>query len=211
MTPKLTLATVFVFWPALSYATVAYNSFLEPGDGNSGVTLNVSDQAAQEFTSLATGQLTSLMVGLGVSEISTPPNPTDIFLYADDSGIPGALLESWSSVDAGAFSFSGNLVIVNSVVQPILTSGQVYWVGVQTVDNADNPIIWYFGTGSNPDTDIFFQGAWVAESPTPFAPLTLQVNVSPVPEPTGWVLLGAGLIGMVMKRRWSTLPRAAAR
>jgi hypothetical protein len=185
-------------------ANIAYSDF-SGGTYNTSVSIITNDTVAQLFTATSSGSLFSLTFALGTSQIATTPNIADIFLYADNAGQPGAVLESLS-FDVGSFHNPASdpaplIVTVNSVTNPLIFSGQNYWVGVLSDDFANHPIIWYWGFGSDPGVDIFFNGAWVPESPTPTSPFSLEVAVTPAPEPATWSFALAGLAAVCWRIR----------
>ena len=202
--------TLLLFPIALRADFIAYDSLgLRNGYDTNLSTSNYLENA-QAFSPTATGDLISLTFALGTSELASAPNIADIFLYANANGAPGALLESLT-VDAGPFSDPNvsplNLVVTaDSVTHPLLTAGQTYWVGVLNSNTAQHPTSWYFATsGNNAGFDVFFQGAWVAESPQPTAPATLRVletAATSAPEPASFVLIGAGLASLFLFRRF---------
>jgi hypothetical protein len=208
MKNTIVLMTVIALCPALR-ATTAFSSF-SSGSFNTGSSFNADGGAiAQKFTALTTGDLASLTVALGVSPDvpNQNDNIADIFLYTDSAGAPGTVLESFS-INLGTFHDPTvdpqDLVFtVDSTSNPLITSGQTYWVEVAAENPIPNPVIWYAGL-IPPDAgiDIFVQGAWVPESPNPTDAQSLDVEVqSGVPEPATWTLLGAGVGALALRQR----------
>jgi hypothetical protein len=210
MTLKLFLALALTVSPGAIYAATIYNDFGSGGSYNNGESFALDDVAAQAFTASATGNLLSLTFALGTSQIAATPNIVDIFVYSDASGQPGGLLESLA-FDAGPFhnpdiSPGALVVTVNSVTNPLLTAGDKYWVGAQAADQVNHPVNWYFASGSSDQgIEVFFHGAWVAETPQPTTPLTLEVTTGllSTPEPANWALFAAGLAALVLMRRYA--------
>jgi hypothetical protein len=197
----LLLVAALITCPFLR-ADITYSDF-SGGTYDTGISIATNDIVAQLFTATSTGLLFSLKFALGTSQIATTPNIADIFLYADNAGQPGAVLESLS-FDVGSFHNpaidpADLIVTVNSVTNPLIVSGQNYWAGVLSDDNGNHPIVWYRGFGSDPGVDVFFGGSWVPETPTPTAPFSLEVTVTP--EPATWSITLAGLAAVCWRIR----------
>ena len=99
-----------------------------------------------------------------VADFSSPPNTVDASIRADNSGVPGIRLES--------FSFTGDLgdgnapttLLFNSTLHPPLLSGQQYWIAV-TSGNANNAILWKnnsVGDDRNAMLDFGSDNTWEA-------------------------------------------------
>jgi len=202
----------------LAHATVAYttNTGVQPVTPLmiADVTIDTGDEIAQLFTSQATGFLTSLTVGVNVSNNATTRSFLDFFLYADNAGTPGTLLEEIDNVDAGCsppspgvcnsvgFDVNGELSTADSVTNPMLVSGQNYWVGIQAVDRVNNPVRWWWGdTTNSPGTDFFSGGTWnVVTNQTD--PQSLEVDVQgAVPEPANLFALPIAAAALLLLRR----------
>jgi hypothetical protein len=189
--------------PAL-FATTAYTSF-SGTNFDDGISINTQEEIAGAFSPSVSGNLLSLTFALGTSpNADAANNIEDVFLYSDASGKPGTVLESLT-MNAGTFhdpkvDRPDLIVTVNSVTHPMLTAGVKYWVGLETGNPGINPVIWYFGFGSDPGLQAFSQGAWVAENPQPTTPVSLGVDVSSAPEPGTCALMGAGLIALGYSR-----------
>src|ERR1035441_9867490 len=99
-----------------------------PGDttGPWGVGVTSSPYwAGIPFTAASGGNLASIS-----TDISSTTQPVDFLLYADASGEPGALLESWTT---GVPAFTPSLTPVamttlDSVQNPLLLAGSQYWL-----------------------------------------------------------------------------------
>ena len=154
-------------------------------------------QFADGFTASASGTLQQITLSLGVSQISTPPNYADFFIWSDNSGSPPTLLEE-IEVDAGAFSFTGQLVTADSVTHPYLTSGHRYYIGAAAVSPGTNPIIWFEASAPlEPGAleEYNFGGSWGLVDPQPTVALGALITVNDAtPEPSAAWLASAGLL-----------------
>jgi hypothetical protein len=147
------------------------------------------------FTAAGTGALATVFVPIADANGSLAFD-----LYADAAGHPGTLLEHWSSVTVPTSFVGIPLLSLASVVQPVLSSGSIYWF-VATSAATLTGLTW-------DQSQLSTGGIWVgsgtsltqilATFPAPAIKL-----VSAVPEPTTWVLLAAPLAAMLWFRRQS--------
>ncbi len=92
------------------------NGFLSPGVGQQAI--------AQRFTPLATSTFTSASVAL---ILSRGPASIDVFLQADDNGLPGSVLEQ---ISVSGFSSDPTIVTATSLDRTILLAGTPYWLSL---------------------------------------------------------------------------------
>jgi len=103
--------------------------FVTNGDGLSGTA----------FVATASGNLASIATLLAQSKAL----PLSIGLYADSSGKPGQLLETWSvSVPTSNQSSVPPLTTLVSVQQPLLSAGTKYWFVVNQGRTANTTYWW---------------------------------------------------------------------
>jgi len=117
---------------------------------------------------------------------------SNFFIAQDDgSGIPGVILETYSSV-----LNANGLLTLNSAAQPLLQAGTKYWLCDEpTASNSFNG--WYQNNQGYASGFAFERSQWGWSSVTgPPNSGVFRVSVIPVPEPsiTGLAALGAGCI-----------------
>jgi hypothetical protein len=117
---------------------------------------------------------------------------SNFFIAQDNgSGIPGTILESFLNVQN-----ANGLLLIASVAQPLLQSGQKYWLCDEpAAANSYNG--WSQNNQGVANGFGFERGQWSWESFGPPGPPSgvFKINVTPVPEPSviGLVLPGVGL------------------
>ena len=188
----MVIALSLAGWNAHSAAL--YNNL---GPGN---TFIVNREYDSPTTYLATPF--TITAGGALDDILTPvfslDSPVSFGLYSDSSGLPGSLLEGWSSAVPG---FPAQFVTLDSVLHPLLAADTQYWFVISQTSRSQ--VAWYEnsqgavgGIWESPDSQHWLQ--FVPNSPMP----ALQVNsASPVPElaNTAWSLGGALLLLALFK------------
>lgn len=134
--------------PASATATViAFDTF---GAGNSydiggrfGVDGSAGFQAFQ-FTPIASGTLDDVSVALGRRTFATTQTQFD--LYDGTASALGILLESFVIPNTVTPGLSpGAVVTFSSILHPLLTPGQIYWLSYSEPDAADgSSSLWFF-------------------------------------------------------------------
>ena len=194
----LLIGGLLVFAGYASANSVLFTSYV---GNDAGASTTTSDYEGIQFTATGTGSLFQVMVSplaLG----ATSPVTWPLTLYTDSAGEPGTVLETWNI----SVSNSGTVpIMVASVVQPMITAGDVYWLVVQnTTQTSIADMGWENYSG---DTG----GFWTAE----FNTLNTMAQAFPTeglagaeltttPEPSSSALLGAGcvvLLGIVSMRK----------
>ncbi len=138
--------------------------------------------------------LSRIELGLGLLQ---GPNEIDVRLMSDAGGAPGSVIE--------AFHLSGVLgpwpgvnppVVVDSILHPILTAGEQYWI-VLSATSPDTTAVW----GDN-SFNIFGPHA-IRRDGLPWNVLGNAISsafrvsgtpLTPIPEPAGLLSLGVGLL-----------------
>lgn len=192
----IALAGIVVPTPA---QVVVFNSFGPGNTYNSGVVWAVTGASAsggyrgqaEFFTPGISGYLSSIQLAtyrLSGSGLSN-------FYIAQDngSGIPGTILESFTSV-----LNANGLLTLNSTAKPLLQAGTEYWLCDEpAADNSYNG--WYQNNQGYAPGIAFerFPWSWAAVT-ADHAPNSgvFQVSVTPVPEPsvTGLATLSVGCL-----------------
>jgi hypothetical protein len=183
-------------------AGVLYSN-LGPGNTytqSSGLTVDVSHNAAGSFRPTATGALGALELALGynVNE-PTPQNLFHIELAADSSGSPGPLLEDLGVLASPTgFGTSNNaLVTALSATHPLLTVGTLYWIEAINVPPGPNNVGTDGAWNANNTGDVsaadtrFNGGAWQLAGNN----VAFRVD-STVPEPASFVRVGLAAVAI---------------
>ena len=125
-----------------------------------------------------------------------------ISLDANSGGSPGAVIESFAftGVTLGPLGNNNTPITATSVLSPMLLGGTEYWVTLSS--SLSYSIAWNLNsTGDmSPQASSTDGGAtWFA--PSGMTPSALQVN-GIIPEPSAGLLLGGGLLGLILLRRF---------
>ena len=177
----------------LSAGTILYSdinpvNFAGSGGYNTGF-------SATTFTTTAGGELGAVTIGL----LEQGNSAVTLGLYTDSSGLPGALLESWSGVFP--YSVSPILTTLISVQNPVLSAATPYWLvaeppgGLQLIFDWNNEGVvgglWVGPPGFNTSELVPYSTA----DPTP------NVELTAVREPVSLIPLGLSGIGLWLDRR----------
>jgi hypothetical protein len=197
------LSTALVLWALTAtsaQAGVIYSNissgFPNASTGYSGSygcgSLYVPENCGIEFTAANGGYLASISI-----EISSASSPLTFVLYADSSGQPGKLLESWiTAVPNYVFNNTPPVAMttLQSVQNPLLSPGNQYWFLVE-IPISSSDTSW-----SSSDLDV---GRGI-EYGSSLATLQLQhpnspavgIQVNSTPEPTSGTLFATGTIAI---------------
>jgi hypothetical protein len=156
------------------------------------VGLAFQSSEAVEFTPSTTTELNSITLAFFSQQ---GPNIFNFAVAEDESGVPGSAIESWSDVVAGTEPDS--TLLLNSSSNPILLSGQAYWITALpgasgTVGDWDENIIGQMnGIAISSDLGAVWTGNISGTT------LTFEVDGTAVPTPTSfWA--SAALFGVLL-------------
>jgi len=140
--------------------------------------------------------------------LATGANALDLWIAADDNGVPGAAIESFHLVDAMTFGLpTGTVtipVVATSTTQPILLAGNQYWVAAE-VSELFEVARWSINSigDTGPAASGNF-GTWTGSDDAlrpAFRIFGESVGDTAIPEPSSLLLLSSGLLGLAGLRR----------
>jgi hypothetical protein len=182
------------FGPGFSYNTGLGNSVGNAFDGN--------DYAQGDtFTPTTTARFSSLDIALSCSFVCA--DNFTVSLDANNGGMPGATIESFtvSGPALGSFGANNPPLVLDSVLNPLLTAGTRYWV--TAASDLNNSIAWNLNsTGDSSSEALSADDGTTWFAPSGLTPGAYQVNgVQATPEPSEfWILIG--LLGVLVFMRW---------
>lgn len=210
--PCLLLGLVCLAVPALHADTIVAFTNFGPGYTASanGATWVGNDNeagaenAAQEFTPTATGDFSGAILDIG--ETVSASHTAILDLDDDNGGFPGSTLEE-ISVFVDGFA-PGNLVTFDSVLDPLLTAGDSYWIVVSAdIDSGQptNQLLWMASSDPAPGSGGFqCTGVGCATAgpgaQTGAAAFEIDESVVLAPEPAPVLLAPLGLIMLLAAR-----------
>ncbi len=196
-----------VFLPAKLCGDIAYSN-LGPNDEFSTqlpfLIGRFNDQApnvelAFRFTSEATGFVSSVDVGVGLSS-SGQDDSMLVALWTNVNNLPG--VEIWSGTLKPRFVTEVLSATSSDPGMTELIEGERYWVSARS-QNTTGRYLWYrnsTGATSRTVTDFTGTGNWM--NPSNFTQTAFRVNLgAAIPEPTSGALLVPLAVGLLLGRR----------
>lgn len=110
-------------------------------------------EQALQFVPSQTVRLTQVDVAIGQVLIGNGSGAAKVELHLDDAGVPGRLVESWTT--SPITSLDGTVVGVTSAFGPTLAAGNKYWITLAKADGSNLGGGWFM-------TGISGASAWTA-------------------------------------------------
>jgi len=124
-------------------------------------------------------------------------NSLDVTLAADNSGAPGAAIETFQlNNDMGTFGVANAPLEADSVTHPILDSGVTYWLVASAT--GDTYAIWNDSLSDTSGGSGNAGTGWSFQSGNPTAAFSITgAALTPVPEPGSIALFGTGMLAAI--------------
>ncbi|MEP6601015.1 MAG: PEP-CTERM sorting domain-containing protein [Nitrospirota bacterium] len=217
-TTLLLCLMVFGGVPVARAAPITIFSNLGPGDTH-GTNLTGTDNSsfpnylvARGFSAVNSAKLDS--VDIGVFDQPSLGNSFVIQLRSDAAGLPGAILESWSTsapeVSGSVSPTNPPLLSLSSVIHPSLSAATNYWLAAGSATSGG----WWTAPPGSPNQlfSVSLDGGatFFTLDPNNSAAFRLtgtDATNGTVPEPSTLLFLMSGLGGLIALR-WRRRPRA---
>jgi len=159
---------------------------------------------AVSFTPSANYDLTKILVAL--SFYSGTNNGAYVTLNSDNSGSPGAVIESWTLSKLPVLGSASTITAhqtLTSAPDVLLSSGSTYWIvaGPDSSGTSDTIDGWNFNsTGATGTVAYSFDGTTWTSDGSPYILPAFKVKGTPVPEPPTFTMLGLALAALPLFR-----------
>ena len=149
-------------------------------------------------------QLDALTLAVAFSLLQPSPQPFEVFVLDNSpTGTPGGIIESFTQTITAPVSPS--LFTITSTSHPILADGGQYWIALTTGSVTFPMISGAWVMNSIGDTGPVAQGTDLAAlRPLPRLRPAFEIDgtaPAAIPEPSGVLLLGSGLLALCLIRR----------
>jgi hypothetical protein len=165
---------------------------------------------AVAFTPSQSVQFADAQLAVGIIFTNLAGSPIDVYLAADASGLPGSELADFalgSGQNIGLFPPGNLATFVCSGLCPTMSAGRQYWLVAQipnlSLNYFESQAEWNWNTtldyssGSNfAFNDTQFGTGWLFGDTTKLRP-AFEIDGTPVPEPSSWLLLASGALGVM--------------
>jgi hypothetical protein len=182
----------------------SYNTSAGNFSGN-GQDLTTTDYAeADTFTPTVTSGFSSISIALSCYSASACPNQFTVDLDADNGGVPGTTIESFTvaGTSLGVLGINNAPTVLNSVLHPVLTNGTAYWITV--LAPFSDSVVWNWNSTSDPSNEAISTdngSTWTAPFSTPGAYSVSSQTVVTTPEPSTLWLVALTTLGLLCVRR----------
>jgi hypothetical protein len=160
------------------------------------------------YDSFSTGTVSGVLSGLqfilsgGGITADDGAGYTSVFLYADNSTAPGALIATLGTINDSSLSGSAGLIDLSLIANPSLAAGTRYWIGLV---GSNTTALWYWTddtSGIGVDGEFFGNANGVFPN-NPDGGYQMQVTVGAVPEPSSLALSAGALaaLALLVRRR----------
>lgn len=200
----LGLLALLLTFPVKSSADTILSSNLGPGnsyDPSAGRTVYGSLRQAMPFVPSESADLSQIVIAL--SQYSSVTTTALVTLYTDNNGLPGSVMESWSLTGLPIFgSTSTTVQILNASPGVLLSGGTTYWLvaAAPLATDVSTSAVWVVNSTGAMGYAVYSGATWYKY---PFKQGAFAVMGTPtaVPEPSAFILLGCGLLGLLLFRR----------
>ena len=156
-----------------------------------GSPIGADQDQGSSFTPLNDFVLTNIELAV---DLVSGPNLLDVWLMRDAGNQPGTIIETFHFVDAmGAFGGIHPVLSANSLVHPILTAGNQYWL-IASTPGPDEWAVWHLNSTGDfgPNSFRADLGPWVTSNMGLRSVFRITGTPVAIPEPTLLLLLGVG-------------------
>jgi hypothetical protein len=188
------------FASTLNADTIIYNNIGESSAGADGVDF-AGRPLHYSLTSVTARQETDLQPIL--SGVDTSSDAVDVGVYADNSTTSGELMAVFGDVDDSLLSDTPDVYDITLTAFPLLTDGTLYWFGLSGTTSVE----WYYNydmNGIGIAEKLFANQTGAYSNYYDPYQISVKEGVSVTPEPSGTLLVTAGLGVLAL------LPRRAA-